>query len=176
VAVGDAVTWLQDRELTTIKRWQPPKKDDKADADDSKSLEDPEASESEVEKQLAERPIFTPGAVLATRMQPQHPLTLGLTTPPNVLYEGSTVLKATGDPRQDALVAVDESPVVAGFAWPEAEQRLAGSLLVGTESRGRGSVVLFAQDPAYRLFWRATTPIFLNAVLYGPSAGLGGRP
>ena len=41
----------------------------------------------------------------------------------------------------------DESPVVAGFAWPEAEQRLSGSLLVGSEQRGKGSVVLFAQDP-----------------------------
>jgi hypothetical protein len=108
-------------------------------------------------------------------MQPQHPLTLGLGASPDVLYEGSTVLKTTGDPRQDVLTALDEAPVVAGFAWPEAEQRLAGSLLVGTESRGRGSVVLFAQDPAYRLFWRATTPLFLNAVLYGPSTGLAGR-
>ncbi len=171
VAVGDAVTWLQDRELTSIKRWQPPKKED----EDSEEKPDPEASESEVEKQLAERPIFTPGAVLATRMQPEHPLTLGLSASPDVLYEGTTVLKTTGDPRQDVLVALDESPVVAGFAWPEAEQRLAGSLLVGTESRGRGSVILFAQDPAYRLFWRATTPILLNAVLYGPSTGLGGR-
>ena len=171
VAVGDAVTWLQDKELTSIKRWQPPKTDDK---DDAKS-EDPEASESTVEKQLAQRPIFTPGAVLATRMQPQHPLTVGLTAAPGVLYEGTTVLKTTGDPRQDVLVALDDSPVVAGFAWPEAEQRLSGSLLVGTELRGRGSVVLFAQDPAYRLFWRATTPIFLNALLYGPSSGLGAR-
>jgi Zinc carboxypeptidase len=174
VAIGDAVTWLQDRELTSIKRWKPPKKDEKEGAEEPKP-EDPEASESDVEKQLAERPIFTPGAVLATTMQPQHPLTLGLTASPDVLYEGTTVLKTTGDPRQDVLVAKDESPVVAGFAWPEAEQRLAGSLLVGTESRGRGSVVLFAQDPAYRLFWRATTPILLNAVLYGPSTGLGGR-
>jgi hypothetical protein len=172
VAIGDAVTWLQDRELTSIKRWQPPKKDEKA--EDSKA-EDPEASESDVEKELAGRPIFTPGAVLATTMQPQHPLTLGLTASPDVLYEGTTVLKTTGDPRQDVLVAKDDSPVVAGFAWPEAEQRLAGSLLVGTEARGHGSVVLFAEDPAYRLFWRATTPILLNAVLYGPSTGLGGR-
>ena len=73
------------------------------------------------------------------------------------------------------LVARGESPVVAGFAWPEAEERLAGSLLVGMETRGRGGVVVFAQDPAFRLFWRATTPILLNALLYGPSTGVGGR-
>jgi hypothetical protein len=173
VAIGDAVTWLQDKELTSIKRWTPPKKDDK---DDSKpQAEDPEdSSESPAEKQLAQRPIFTPGAVLSTTMQPRHPLTVGLDRSPDVLYEGSNVLKATGDPRQDVLTAADQSPVAAGFAWPEAEQRLAGSLLVGNEARGKGSVVLFVQDPDYRLFWRATMPIFLNAVLYGPSVRLGG--
>src|SRR5436305_2286023 len=172
VAIGDAVTWLQDKELTSIKRWTPPKKDDK-DAKPAEA-EDPEDSGDATGKQLAQRPIFTPGAVLSTHMQPRHPLTLGLDHSPDVLYEGSTVLKTTGDPRQDVLTADDDQPVAAGFAWPEAAQRLAGSLLVGSEQRGKGSVVLFAQDPDYRLFWRATMPIFLNAVLYGPSTGLGG--
>ena len=173
VAIGDAVRWLQEQEMTSIKRWQPPKRGE--DEEDGTDGEDPEAAETDVEKSLARRPIYTPGAVLATRMQSQHPLTLGLTAPPSVLVEGTLVLKPTGDPRQDVLVAVDENPVVAGFAWPEAEERLAGSLLVGLETRGRGSVVLFAQDPAFRLFWRATTPILLNALLYGPSAGVGSR-
>ena len=168
VAIGDAATWLQDHEMTSIKRWQPPKKDDEGEA-----REDPEGDETAVERELARRPLFTPGAVLATRMQPQHPLTLGLPSPPPVLVEGTTVLKPTGDPRQDVLLALDENPVLAGFAWPEAADRLSGSLLVGMEERGQGSVVLFAQDPAYRLFWRGTTPILLNTLIYGPSAGVG---
>jgi len=171
IAIGDAVKWLQDHEMSTVKSWKPPKK--KKDLD--KKTEDPEAGESAVERELSTRAIFTPGAALATRMQPSHPLTLGLPSSPAVLFEGSTILKPMGDPRKDVLVAADESPVIAGFAWPEAEERLAGSLLVGMEQRGLGSVVLFAQDPAYRLFWRATAPIFLNAVLFGPSTGVGTR-
>ncbi|MES1242040.1 MAG: M14 family metallopeptidase [Acidobacteriota bacterium] len=167
VSIGDAVEWLQKHEMTGIKSWEPEKKSD-ADSD-------PEGGDTAVERSLASRPIFTPGAVLATEMQPSHPLTLGLRNSPMVLYEGTAVLKATGDPRKDVLVARGESPVVAGFAWPEAEERLAGSLLVGMETRGKGGVVVFAQDPAFRLFWRATTPILLNALLYGPSTGVGGR-
>jgi hypothetical protein len=167
VAIGDAVEWLQKHEMTDIKSWEPAKKSD-ADSD-------PEGGETAAEKSLASRPIFTPGAILATEMQPNHPLTLGLRTSPMVLYEGTVVLKATGDPRKDVLLARGDSPVVAGFAWPEAEERLSGSLLVGMETRGKGGVVVFAQDPAFRLFWRATTPILLNALLYGPSTGVGGR-
>jgi hypothetical protein len=169
VAVGDAVSWLQDKEMTSVKRWKP-----KKDEGDEKD-EDPEVSGTPLERQLGQRSLYTPGAVLATRMQAQHPLTLGLPSPPPVLVEGTLVLKPTGDPRKDALVVADGSPVLAGFAWPEAVQRLAGSLQVGVDSRGRGSLVLFAQDPAYRLFWRGTAPLFLNAVLFGPSTGLGGR-
>jgi Zinc carboxypeptidase len=168
VAIGDTVKWLQDHEMTSVKSWQAPEK-----AAPDKKNEDPEASESTVERELASRPIFTPGAALATRMRALHPLTLGLTSPPDVLFEGSTVLKPMDDPRKDVLLAAEESPVVAGFAWPEAEERLAGSLLVGMEQRGLGSVVLFAQDPDFRLFWRATAPLFLNAVLFGPSTGVG---
>ncbi len=171
VAIGDAAAFLRKNEMTSIKSWQPRKKDDAGDtaAVGADPAADPEGGETPVEKNLASRPIFTPGAILATEMRVNHPLTLGLRTPPMVLYEGTEILKATGDPSKDVLVARDRSPVVAGFAWPEAEERLAGSLLVGMEPRGRGSIVLFAQDPAFRLFWRATTPILLNAVLYGPT-------
>jgi zinc carboxypeptidase len=171
VAVGDAVKWLQGHDMTAVKSWQPPPEKPGESAPES----DPEASESAVEKDLARRPIYTPGAVLATRVQRDHPLTLGLRSAPPVLFEGSNVLLATGDPRKDVLTAAEDNPVVAGFAWPEAKERLAGSLLVGYEARGNGGVVLFAQDPAFRLFWHATTPILLNALLYGPTAGLGAR-
>jgi len=169
VAIGEAVVWLQDHQMTAIKKWEPPK-----------ATDDPESSGSEdsataEQLGLAGRAIFTPGAALATRMQRHHPLTAGLAAPPAVLYEGSRVLRATGDPQKDVLVAADEHPVIAGFAFPEAEQRLSGSLLVGEESRGKGTVVLFAEDPDFRLFWRATAPILLNALLYGPSVRSGGR-
>ncbi|HYG64233.1 MAG TPA: M14 family zinc carboxypeptidase [Thermoanaerobaculia bacterium] len=164
VAVGDAIQWLRDNKMTEVKKWASPAEEPEG---------DPE-SDSEEPRVSAERPINVPGAVVATRLQARHPLTLGLTAPPAVLVEGTTVLEATGDPRKDVLVATDD-PVVAGFAWPEAEERLAGSLLVGAESRGQGAVIVFAQEPAFRLFWRATTPILLNALLYAPSAGLGGR-
>src|SRR6202035_3629797 len=147
VAIGSAVNWLQDSKMTTVKRWEPPKP-----ADDPESGE--EEQQAAATPGIAGRAIFTPGAALATHMQSPHPLTLGLPAPPAVLVEGSLVLRTTGDPQKDVLVALNDHPVVAGFAFPEAEERLSGALLVGEESRGKGSVVLFAQDPAFRLFWR----------------------
>ena len=38
-----------------------------------------------------------------------------------------------------------------------------------SQSAGSGRVVGFAQDPAFRGFWRATVPLLLNSVLFEPS-------
>jgi hypothetical protein len=156
---GETAHWLHEHDMTSWKPWKAPEAD--------------EESEGSQDKALAERDIATPGAILATRLSPQHPLAIGLPSSPPVLVEGSAVLLPSGDPRRDVLVAASQDPVIAGFAWPEAKQRLAGSLLVGAEAHGSGSIVLFVQEPDFRLFWRGTMPLLLNAITYGP--GLGGR-
>jgi len=162
VAVGgETAHWLHEHDMISWKPWKAPEADDE--------------SEGSQDKALAERDISTPGAIVATRLSPQHPLAIGLPSAPPVLIEGSTVLLPSGDPRRDVLVAASQDPVIAGFAWPEAKQRLAGSLLVGAEPHGSGSVVLFVQEPDFRLFWRGTMPLLLNAIAYGPGLGLGGR-
>jgi hypothetical protein len=158
VAVGSAYRWLRDRELTAVEPWKPAEEKDGKDGDESAKPEP-----------LERRPIDTPGAILETRLTPHHPLAAGLPGAPPVLFSGSTVLLPTGDPQVDVLTAAPEAPVLTGVAWPEAEARLEGALLVSVERAGRGAVVLFAQEPDFRLFWRGTAPLFLNAVLYGPS-------
>jgi len=156
VAVGSAQRWLRERELTAVERWEPDTEDDDGDT-------------------LAGRAIQTPGAIVATELETEHPLGLGVPTPPPVLVTGATVLLPTGDPQVDVLEVVDENPILAGVAWPEAVERLSGSLLTSVERQGRGMVVLFAQEPDFRLFWRGTAPLFLNAVVYGPTLTGGGR-
>lgn len=179
VGIGDAVGWLQEAKLTSIRSWEAPSEEDAEAA--GAAGEDPESAAAEAEAlggleiDLARRSISTPGAIVGTQARREHPLTLGIASPPPVLVEGSLVLLPTGNPSQDVLLATEESPVISGFTWPEAEERLSGSLLVGMESRGNGGVVVFAQEPTFRLFWRGTMPIFLNAVVFGPSTGVGGN-
>ncbi len=155
VAVGRAHAWLAEKELTSVARWQPP--------------EEEAQSEEEAENPLTRRAIDTPGAIVATELTERNPLAAGLPSAPPVLVAGTIVLLPTGDPQVDVLTAAGEAPVLTGVAWPEAEERLAGSLLVSLEPTGRGAVVLFAQEPDFRLFWRGTAPLFLNSVLYLPS-------
>ncbi|MEE8277321.1 MAG: hypothetical protein V3R89_01175, partial [Thermoanaerobaculia bacterium] len=80
-----------------------------------------------------------------------------------------------------ALAETGENPVVfadvdrlrvAGFFWPgNSERWLAGTAYAIVEPKDKGQVILFAQDPNYRLVWRATSRLFANALLLGPTLG-----
>jgi hypothetical protein len=113
--------------------------------------------------------LEVPGAILATELRTGHPLAAGVPSPPPVLFTGSTVLRAVSGETTTVLAALPDHPVLAGLAWPEAEERLSGAVLVAERPMGEGRIVLFAQEPAFRLFWRGTMPLLLNATLYGLS-------
>jgi hypothetical protein len=162
VAIGRAVGWLGSEELTSIESWRPP--------DNGK-----ESPNQVNELGPAQRELYTPGAALSTVLDRAHPLTVSLDSAPPVLFRGKTILLPTGDPKRDVVLAHPENPVLAGFAWPEAEERLQKALLVGVERKGRGAVILFAQDPLFRLFWRSTAPLLVNSILYAPSLNEQGK-
>lgn len=180
VADADALGLLRELKLSTVEEWKPgdtvggttpagedPEAPANPGANDTHGMN--ENGDDPRYTNAARRPLEVPGAAMATELRLEHPLAAGLRRPPAVLILGDRVLRATGDASKDLLTVRQDDPVVAGFAWPESAERLAGSLLASVEGSGRGRVVLFAQLPAFRGFWRSTTPLLLNAVLYGPS-------
>ena len=161
VAIGDAVDWLHGRELTAFAARDLDAPSEEGDGEGSGA---PPADTDRV----WDTELFVPGAIVATEIR-QHPLTAGLLAPPAFLFWGDEFHDATGDPQQDLVRVRGNDPLLAGVAWSEAREQLPGALLVGVEQKGRGRVVAFAQDPAFRLFWRGTMPLLLNALMYGPS-------
>ncbi|MCB1034418.1 MAG: hypothetical protein KDD47_11360 [Acidobacteria bacterium] len=151
VAVDGAVPWLRQLGLVSFQEWQP------------------EAVADGGSRPPLTGALDTPGAALAAESSAGHPLVAFLPRPTAVLARGERVLLPSGDPRRDLLTAAGVEPVLSGFAWPEAADRLAGSLLIGLEPQERGRVLVFANDPAFRLFWRVTLPVLLQAALHGPS-------
>ncbi len=173
VAVGEAVGWLRQRELTGIAEWRP-ESELAAEAGAPGGMGGMGGEGHRSYPTPVERPLYVPGAVVATEMRTGHPLTVGMASSPPALVAGTRPLLATGEPRVDVLTVAAQDPVMAGLAWPESRDRLAGSLLVAAEEVGRGQVISFAQEPGFRLFWRGTMPLFLNAVMFAPSFGGGG--
>ncbi len=54
---------------------------------------------------------------------------------------------------------------IGGFLWPESADALAGSAWLVEEKLDSGRVVLFSEDPNFRLQWRSLSRLFLNSLL-----------
>jgi len=165
VAVKGASGFLRskDSEMSKLKNWNEPKKEKKADA--------AEEEEAEEEEETTDRynEFRIPGSAFRTAMNERSYLTFGVPRPPAVLIEGTTAFKPLGH-RVDNIVTIEKTDMlVSGVAWPESLERIAGAVYLSREPYGRGSVITFADDPHFRLFWRGTLPLFLNAVIYSPS-------
>ncbi|MFT7678171.1 MAG: hypothetical protein ACI8QC_002157 [Planctomycetota bacterium] len=143
----------------------PAEDDEQEDATEEQAEGHPDAA-----RQDAYLRRFMPsGAILRSETDPKHWLTAGSTGDLPVLFGGRSALVYDG--RAPVRFAEAERLRMAGLVWPEARQRLAGSVWATREGRGHGQVILLATNPVFRGSTRATARIFSNAVLLG--AGLG---
>ncbi|HEX2120676.1 MAG TPA: M14 family metallopeptidase [Thermoanaerobaculia bacterium] len=158
VAVRGANAFLREKdvEISKLKPWEPPKKE----GDEKPDPKNPEGRYND---------FRIPGSAFKTSMNERSYLTFGVPRPPAVLVEGTYAFLPV-EKRVDNILTIDaKDPLLSGVAWPESLERIKGSVYVVNEPYGRGQVITFADDPHFRLFWRATLPVFLNAVLYSPS-------
>ncbi len=136
--------------------------------------------------------LFMPsGALVATRVDPEHWLTAGSGEMLTVLFSNSPILMAhppieaplrvgvygSAD-REAGLVGWAPVPQgqslnvrAGGLLWPEARDRIASSAWVTRESVGRGQVILFAHAPAFRAAQLGAMRVLENALILGPGIG-----
>jgi hypothetical protein len=116
----------------------------------------------------SERPEGVPGIIASATLDRTHWLTYGYRRDRLAVPVGGAFL--TPSKKGDNPVSFLGSDVVlAGFIWPgNTERLLGGSVWAVVENVGRGKVILFAENPLYRAFWRGTAGTFTNAVLMGP--------
>jgi len=157
VAVKSASEFLREKDvdISKIKAWEPPKK-----KDDDKNATDERYNDYRI-----------PGAAFRTTMNDRSFLTFGVTRSPFVLIEGSReeALLPVAHKVDNVVTIAKDNPLVSGVAWPESIDRMKGAAYLVDEPVGRGQVITFADEPHFRLFWRGTLPLFMNAVLYSPS-------
>jgi hypothetical protein len=116
-----------------------------------------------------DEPEPLPGSLFDVVLDRTHWLTLGLEEAQlTVLFAGSTFFRPSREGSNVAVFAPEGRLHRAGFAWPENTERLLrGTSLVVHEPLERGHVVLFANDPTFRAWWRSMDKLVLNAVLLG---------
>ena len=143
-------------------------KDREAERKDPQRLETDRAVRRETERR-AQETDFTPGAIFAVDLAPGHFLRFGYGEGPLAVQIASSHVFGASPTGSNVARIRTEKPLLSGFAWPEAEARLRGAAYLIEEPKGKGHVVLFADDPNFRNYWRGLEKLFTNALLLTPS-------
>jgi hypothetical protein len=112
-----------------------------------------------------------PGTNFDVVLDRTHWLTAGYTQPRlTALLGGDTFLKPSREGTNVAVFPTTGLLTRGGFTWPDNTERLLrGTSLVIDEPLGGGHVILFANEPMFRGWWRALDRLVLNAMVLGPA-------
>lgn len=114
----------------------------------------------------------TPGTILEVHLDAGHPLAFGAGIAGD---EGRMFVLSTGvgfEPNESFETAAwfdDDAEGISGVIGEGTVDRLRRSSWLLQRSLGRGSVVLFADDPLFRIMWYAGFQPYTNALLLGPA-------
>jgi len=116
-------------------------------------------------------PIELAGSHFDVVLDRTHWLTDGYDQPRlTVMMSGSSFFKLSKEGSNVAVFPATGKLYRAGFSWPNNTERLLrGTAFLIEEPVGDGHLVLFANDPMFRGWWRALDRLVLNAVVLGPA-------
>ncbi|MFI5251450.1 MAG: M14 metallopeptidase family protein [Bacteroidota bacterium] len=140
------------------------KKDEKKDTQPSK--EELEKRMTVEERQRKNRLEEIPGTIVRVKLDVSHPLGFGYDTTINVFKTSSTMFELSDHGYNVGIYP--SSPRLSGYMSAENEKKLEGTAYLVHEQLGGGNIILFADDPNFRLFWDGLNKIFLNSVLLMP--------
>jgi len=114
------------------------------------------------------------GAIFAADLDTTHPLGFGFADRELAVHrnETFTLLRPPGNPYA-VPVQYTADPLLTGYASQRRQEEIASTPSVVAERKGRGAVILMADNPVFRGTFAGTEKLLMNAILF---AGLIDRP
>lgn len=120
------------------------------------------------EMPLAEAVDIVGGAVFGSDLDITHPLAFGHRDRAIASHRNMTaVLETPENPYAMVARYLKDDPVLSGYASDKRKAEIAGTPMLIADRLGRGSVILFADDPVFRASYPGTARLFLNAIFFG---------
>lgn len=110
----------------------------------------------------------TSGAIFEADADLTHPILYGYYSPKVPIFKANNlyIQKATG--AYSNPLTYGSNPLVSGYITKPNLEKLKNSSVMGTAAIGRGRVIGFTENMAFRAFWFGTNKMLMNAVFFGP--------
>ncbi len=109
-----------------------------------------------------------PGSIFSAKLDITHPIGFGMrneTIP--VFISGNTFAKPDSSAFANPLI-FPENNLMSGYIFEPYRPMIENSAGILINSRGRGTIISFLDNPNTRGFWFGTNRLFMNALFFGP--------
>lgn len=122
----------------------------------------------EKKENIEKRPLeYIPGSIFKAKVNSDYYLGIGYAEEIAVQVRGNMMLSPS---KKGANVVIfPDNPFMMGHKWEDTEDLLKGKLYLADVPVGRGHVILFADDPTFRNYWRGLDRLFLSCILFSPA-------
>ncbi|MEL6541614.1 MAG: M14 family zinc carboxypeptidase [Pseudomonadota bacterium] len=156
IATRDAALWAQETLLG--------RKDESAyDADETEKPQRRDFAQMSV----ADAEHVIGGAVFAADLDVTHPLGFGFADRDIAVHRNKsfTLIRPEGNPYA-VPVEYTSDPLLTGYASERRQREIAGTPSVVAERKGRGAVILMADNPVFRGTYAGTEKLLMNAIFF----------
>jgi len=127
-----------------------------------------EVPDKDAGKENAKKPVENiPGAIFKATVNNDYYLGLGYPEEIAVQVRGDFHLSPTK--KGVNVVTFPQKSHIMGHKWEDTEEILSDKLYLADVPVGKGHVILFANDPTFRAFWRGLDRLFLSCILFAPA-------
>ncbi|MCU0411454.1 MAG: M14 family metallopeptidase [Bacteroidetes bacterium] len=116
--------------------------------------------------------LFMPrGTIMRTQLDDEHWIAFGVGQEVGAYFFSSNAFVSKDPVQTPARFSEAADLRISGLLWPEARERWASTAYATREAKGRGQIILFAEEPNFRGFFHGTERLLLNAIFLGPGFG-----
>ncbi|WP_143871429.1 M14 family zinc carboxypeptidase [Catenovulum sediminis] len=106
------------------------------------------------------------GTVFNSQLDSSHPLTFAYYTENLPIFRNDRVMLLNASQPFLDVIKYTDSPLLAGYASKENVKSLRNTTALTAQSKGKGQVIAFTDNPLFRGYWYATERLLTNALYF----------
>ena len=106
------------------------------------------------------------GAILRGDLDITHPIGYGIANRSIASHRNTLIAFDRPANPWATVVAIPENDLLCGYVSGENQAELAGKAMTIAERHGRGSVILFSDNPNFRAYFFGTNKLFMNSLFF----------
>jgi hypothetical protein len=110
----------------------------------------------------------TSGAIFNATVDLSHPLLFGYYQQNIPLFKGNNLVLEKSINTFANPIVYTANPLLSGYISKENYEKVKDGSVTGVATLGRGRVIGFTENLAFRAFWFGTNKLLMNAIFYGP--------